>query len=451
MGEQVLALEGKKLIYFCKTVFSLFFFFLLSSSMVVSAWQGELADGTLLTEDQLHKLLDDHKKWLQIFPDELNREQKERCKEKHKDECRKNILSSDWGVNQGRLVLKKADLRKANLEGVNLGEANLEETNLSEANLKSADLTEAYLEGVNLTEVDLRGARLWFANLEGADLTNARLHQVSLWSANLQSVNMFNANLEGAFLTETNVQGANLKKTNLLRVRYEPNLGSLPDIVSFISATNLETMWFDESPHAMQELRREFRRVGFLRQERAITYAIKKTEEENAIKQGDLIEPLFNRVFFNWTVGYGLYPNRALKILSYSILMFALPYWFAIMIASPNHTIYRVSSKERIEILEGLARLADTVDIKQLFNRPKPKDWCNIVKALKYAFLFSLISAFNIGWRELNVGTWIARLQPNASTLQANGWVRTVSGIQSLLSVYLLAMWILTDFGRLFE
>jgi hypothetical protein len=30
-------------------------------------------------------------------------------------------------------------------------------------------------------------------------------------------------------------------------------------------------------------------------------------------------------------------------------------------------------------------------------------------------------------------------------------WVRTVSGIQSLLSMYLLAMWALTYFGRLFQ
>jgi hypothetical protein len=35
--------------------------------------------------------------------------------------------------------------------------------------------------------------------------------------------------------------------------------------------------------------------------------------------------------------------------------------------------------------------------------------------------------------------------------LRATGWVRTVAGIQSLLSVYLLALWVLTYFGRPFE
>lgn len=56
-----------------------------------------------------------------------------------------------------------------------------------------------------------------------------------------------------------------------------------------------------------------------------------------------------------------------------------------------------------------------------------------------------------MGWKELNVGTWMTRLQPREYTIRATGWVRTVSGIQSLMSVYLLALWVLTYFGRPFE
>jgi hypothetical protein len=35
--------------------------------------------------------------------------------------------------------------------------------------------------------------------------------------------------------------------------------------------------------------------------------------------------------------------------------------------------------------------------------------------------------------------------------LRATGWVRFVAGLQSLLSIYLLALWVLTYFGRPFE
>jgi hypothetical protein len=70
---------------------------------------------------------------------------------------------------------------------------------------------------------------------------------------------------------------------------------------------------------------------------------------------------------------------------------------------------------------------------------------------LSLGLYFSFLSAFSLGWRELNVGTWIARMQPREYVLRATGWVRTVAGIQSLLSVYLLALWVLTYFGRPFE
>jgi hypothetical protein len=71
--------------------------------------------------------------------------------------------------------------------------------------------------------------------------------------------------------------------------------------------------------------------------------------------------------------------------------------------------------------------------------------------AILRAAYFSLLSAFHIGWRELNVGAWIARTQPREYALRASGWVRVVSGVQSLLSVYLLAIWVLTYFGRTFQ
>ena len=68
-----------------------------------------------------------------------------------------------------------------------------------------------------------------------------------------------------------------------------------------------------------------------------------------------------------------------------------------------------------------------------------------------WSLYFSLLSAVHIGWRDLNVGNWIARMQPKEFTLRATGWVRVVSGIQSLIGVYLIALWALTYFGRPFE
>jgi hypothetical protein len=62
-----------------------------------------------------------------------------------------------------------------------------------------------------------------------------------------------------------------------------------------------------------------------------------------------------------------------------------------------------------------------------------------------------LLSAFHVGFRDFSVGTWLRRVHPRQFTLEATDWVRTVSGLQSLLSLYLLAMWVLTYFSRSFQ
>ncbi len=71
--------------------------------------------------------------------------------------------------------------------------------------------------------------------------------------------------------------------------------------------------------------------------------------------------------------------------------------------------------------------------------------------ALSTASLFSLMSAFNIGFRELNFGRWIRMLQPREFDIKARGMARVVSGIQSILSVGLVALSLLSYFARPFE
>ena len=66
------------------------------------------------------------------------------------------------------------------------------------------------------------------------------------------------------------------------------------------------------------------------------------------------------------------------------------------------------------------------------------------------ALFFNRMSAFNIGFRDINFGRWLRMLTRREYDLKAVGWARTVSGFQSLLSVYLIALWVLTCFGRPF-
>ena len=120
---------------------------------------------------------------------------------------------------------------------------------------------------------------------------------------------------------------------------------------------------------------------------------------------------------------------------------FALIYAFALI--TETGRILRVWPAGRLEPRPGGAELAGQAMAEPLYLW---RSWAALPRGLQ----FSLLSAFHLGFRELNIGNWLARVQAREYGLQAVGWVRVVAGLQSLLSVYLLALWALTYFSRPF-
>ena len=70
---------------------------------------------------------------------------------------------------------------------------------------------------------------------------------------------------------------------------------------------------------------------------------------------------------------------------------------------------------------------------------------------IRASMFFSLMSAFNIGFRDINFGRWLRLLTREEFDIKAVGWARVIAGWQSLTSVFLIALWVLTYFGRPFE
>jgi hypothetical protein len=203
---------------------------------------------------------------------------------------------------------------------------------------------------------------------------------------------------------------------------------------------------YKQSPHALLELREAFKKYGLRKQEREITYAIKHSGYENALIDGNFltkIEVIFGWLFFEMTCKWGMAPERPLFILLGLIFLFTLPY---------SKAIYREKSQKLKT--NGIWRVWIPERMRDDLGRDKPKeilDSNNLWFCIKTGFYFSVLSAFNIGWRELNVGNWITRIQPYEYRFHASGWARSVSGIQSIISVYLLALSVLTYFGRPFD
>jgi len=316
------------------------------------------------------------------------------------------------------------------------------------------------------------------------DERRANLCQADLRWADLQRAYLREADLQRAYLHDADLQGAYLHDTKLAGVIYEPKSDSLPVLSTLLHpVTKLEELVFRDTPAALIALREAFKKGGMRTQERQLTYAIEHTkmlrawdpwimerrrlasrnidvEQLNKVREqmkdtrpwlkklADKSESLFSYVLFELPSAYGMAPGRALWGLLGFIPAFALPYWLAIKNGNSRHGIWMILPEDRLASRGGKKK---AVLIRPHVAKTSRERLVGECRMLRTGLYFSLLSAFHLGWRELNVGTWIARLQFREYTLRATGWVRMVSGIQSLLSVYLLALWVLTYFGRPFE
>jgi hypothetical protein len=254
---------------------------------------------------------------------------------------------------------------------------------------------------------------------------------------NVRKANLCQANLRGANLQEAELFGANLQEAV-----YEPNSGKLPKFWTLTHRDNhLDKLVFRRSPAALMALRKAFKEGGMLTQERQLTYAIEHTKRLEAWDPSwydpweEDTRPWLEKL-----------AGKSESLFNY--VLFKLPYWLAIKHANRRSGIWMIVPEDRIAPGRGKEKI---ILLRPLMAKTWREHLVGEARMLRTGLYFSLLSAFHLGWREYNVGTWIARLQFREYTLRATGWVRMVSGIQSLLSVYLLALWVLTYFGRLFE
>lgn len=337
--------------------------------------------------------------------------------------------------------LSGADLRGARLEGAKLRAADLHDAKLEGAKLNDAELASADLRGAILTAADLTGAELPDADLRGAILWNVEAAGSTWDAADLRGADLRLAKLPGAALHQTVMTGARLYGVDLTGARFE--VAAAPDPAHLAQIAGLRSLVFAPGEvSGLTLLRRALATAGLRDLEREATYALERGKTRHALAglaAGGAhasglarFEGALRLVFFEWTAGYGLYYGRPIWLLLALVGLGGLVY------AWPIHRgagVYKIWAPDRIGD-EGR-------------DEPEPLRVAGPA-ALLPALYFSLLSAFHFGWRDLNVGNWIARVQPKEYTLKATGWVRAVSGVQSLLCIYLLALWALCYFGRPF-
>ncbi len=364
------------------------------------------------------------------------------------------------GANLSGARLTDASLIEAILSGADLTRAHLVAADLSGADLHRAvlrdvDLSRARLNGTRLSNAQLQGANLIHADLEHADLAGARLTSALLHASNFSYANLASARLEGANLTETRLAnadlrlsrlrgaviqltymtGARLDDADISGARLEPS--SAPDPLSLATVRGLGEVILDNHT-GLVLWRSALRSVGLREQERVATWLIERAKSARA----GPIESRARWLLFDATAGYGRHPLRPLSVVGCGVFLFAFAYAIPLL-GLGSGCILRIWPSDSIR-LSPLGTISITRQTR--VERLRLKGW----RVTAYALYFSLLSAFHIGWRELNIGSWLHRLQPSPYALRGAGWVRVLSGCQSLISVYLIALSILTYFSNPF-
>ncbi len=313
-----------------------------------------------------------------------------------------------------------------------------------------ARLVEAALAGADLRYAVLAGADLGQADLRGADLRAARLAGARLIDADLAAADLGGADLEGAVLIGTDVGGARLPFARLHATLYAP--ASPPPDGYLEGIEGLATVVVPPGrASGLVQLRERLQRAGLRDLERQATFAIEHNQALHARRLGTGLTWLggwLRLVLFEWTTGWGLAPSRALLIIAGLMVILTPVYAFAVWNPPPDWV--RFGEVVRVRPADRLARKGDRHALAGE-TAVEPLTTVGFAAALAWGFYFSMLSAFRIGWRDVNVGMWIAALQPAEFTLRGSGWVRAVSGAQSLISVYLVALWALTYFARPFQ
>jgi len=352
--------------------------------------------------------------------------------------------------------LVKSDLRQAILTHADLNHAQLMRAKLSGANLERANLSFANLNYAALRWTNLSSANLESANFTRTDMSHAKLAGAKLIKTNLTHANLSHADLERADLNGSRLHRADFTNANLNQAHYQPELGHLPNIIAFANSRNFRNMQFELGAGiaALAELRQAYSELRMRQMERQINAMLKVKDMHAAWEHGGwgYLEATLNYLLFYVTSDYGADPGGPLRIFLLFIILFMLPYSFALryptkknlieVIWPARHLLAKPSSdKKRIlhKVLTYRSAATTAKAIKESF------------RLIRIAFFFSTLSAFQLGYSDLNVSNWIMRMQTRDYRLHGHGWVRVVSGAQAVLSAYLIVLWALTYFARPFE
>ena len=406
------------------------------------SWRrGKDPDSTKRTKVELDSLLQLHSLWL----DSKSGGQQLHLDYAYFDESPKvdidafpidlrNQVMSDGGT-MTKIIFSGANMSKVSLKGADLSGVDFLDCNLSSANLRGANLTRTSFLRCNLSDVHFAGATI-------------------------DTTNFAKSNFSGASFDSTSFGFCILYGADFSGVIYNPTIP--PKIEELVYALNLDEMSYHFNKSKLVALQKDLEEGGYRQASRDIICALRRNETEGhnfGIRH-------LEYVFFDLTSEYGSNLSR-LWIIVWSLWLFcSIIYWFFMLFGKRSgvQLILRVSAfapnrePKELNYLETLGpdqaistmlqkneRFQFKDSSERSFRRPM---WLRLIW---WSLFFSATCAFNIGFRDINFGRWLRLLTQREFDLKPVGQVRVIAGFQALISVYLIALWVLSFAGTPFK
>lgn len=340
---------------------------------------------------------------------------------------------------------------------------NFQDVHISQSKFVGSDLTKASFTGAHLTRVVFDGTVL-----NNADFTDAFVQQTNfIRTTSLKNAVLGAKSLRGTlFAEQADLTDADFSNANLYGLRLES--WKLPDPASLAKAHNLES-WASSSVSdqwssiALYRLQQIFLDNGMQYKAKILNAALQNEEQNRLAHQcmsGDWRDN--DRGYFTDRIGactlgilrlvslklpsdYGLHTWRPLFLLLMFLFLFAAIYFAILLTRSPSGILVHPGSDEDGDSDDGNAGGPGT---EASAHKDEDASTYGFFRKLRVAIVLSLRNAFNLSFGEVDVGRWIRLLSYRSYELRTTGMVRVLGGVQSLLSLYLFALWLLNFFGK---
>ncbi len=378
--------------------------------------------------------------------------------------CRARISGHEGWLNQAQLDKVLAEnssptiLQSAQIIGCKISSP-LTEMDLTNTRFSSSDLSGMNCQGCKGNQAEFDDSDLDDADFSGAEL-QAKFSGIR---CKLRRASFNGAKLHGSTFQNVDLRDAEFWGADLTGVHFTPL--QLPDENSLAHAKNLQTMR-GADPTALRALASHFREVGNSDREREVTYAMEASLQQKAAEicrtgkfsvntydWADRTQQCFlypvKAVAFGFTCNFGLSPWKPLRLLFGLWVVFTL---ILILIGLLSRkTMFAVVVRYTVA---GKTRTRELPLRVFLQHRGRSSRWSRhghtLVRILRLSARVSMMNLFNLQFEQVDVGRWLKLLSGRDYEVRTFGIARSISGVESLISFYLIALWVLAYFGHPF-